>query len=158
MMADGSSIRNIAFFSHSGAGKTSLAEALLFNAGVISRLGRAEDGTTTSDYDPEEVKRKISINLALLPFQWHGVKINLMDTPGYADFVGEVKAAARVVDGALVVVCAVSGVEVGTEQVWQYLEEEKQPRLIFINKMDRENADFFKTVEQIQAHFGRHCV
>ncbi|MFC1860097.1 elongation factor G [Chloroflexota bacterium] len=150
-------IRNVVLLSHCGAGKTSASEAALFNAKVITRLGKVDDGTTTSDYDPDEVKRRISINLAILPCQWQEAKINLIDTPGYADFVGEVKAGIRVSEGAVVVVCAASGVEVGTEQVWAYSQEANLPRLIFINKMDRENADFHKTLEQIQSKFGTKC-
>jgi len=151
-------IGNVVLLSHSGAGKTSASEAMLFTAGAIKRLGKVEDGTTTSDYDPDEVKRQISINLSLLPCQWKGAKINLIDTPGYSDFVGEVKAAIRVSEGAVIMVCAASGVEVGTEQVWSYCEEAELPRLIFINKMDRENADFYKTVGQIQSRFGSKCL
>jgi len=151
-------IRNVVLLSHSGAGKTSAAEATLFNTKAISRLGKVEEGTTTSDYDPDEIKRNISINLSILPYQWKGVKINLIDTPGYSDFVGEVKAAMRVAEGAIILACAASGVEVGTEQVWSYCEEAKLPRLIFINKMDRENADFYQTVGQIQSRFGSKCV
>jgi elongation factor G len=151
-------IRNVVLLSHSGAGKTSASEAMLFTAKAITRLGKVEDGTTTSDYDPDEVKRQISINLSLLPCQWKGVKINLLDTPGYSDFVGEVKAALRVSEGGVIVVCAASGVEVGTEQVWSYCEQAELPRLIFINKMDRENADFYKTVGQIQSRFGSRCL
>jgi elongation factor G len=151
-------IRNVVLLSHSGAGKTSAAEAMLFTAGAIKRLGKVEDGTTTSDYEPDEVKRQISINLSLLPCQWKGTKINLMDTPGYADFIGEVRAAMRVAEGAVIMVCAASGVEVGTEQVWSYCEQGALPRLIFINKMDRENADFNKTVGQIQSRFGPRCL
>jgi elongation factor G len=151
-------IRNVVLLSHSGAGKTSASEAMLFTAGAITRLGKVEEGTTTSDYDPDEVKRRISINLSLLPCQWKGAKINLIDTPGYSDFVGEVKAAIRVSEGAVIVVCAASGVEVGTEQVWSYCDQAELPRLIFINKMDRENADFYKTVEQIQSRFGAKCL
>ncbi len=151
-------IRNVVLLSHSGAGKTSASEAMLFTAGAITRLGKITEGTTTSDYDPDEIKRQISINLSILPCQWQGVKINLIDTPGYSDFVGEVKAAMRVAEGAVILVCAASGVEVGTEQVWSYCEEAKLPRLIFINKMDRENADFYRTVEQIQSKFGSRCV
>jgi elongation factor G len=131
---------------------------MLFTAGAITRLGRVQDGTTTSDYDPDEVKRQISINLSLLPLEWKGVKINLIDTPGYSDFVGEVRAAMRVVEGAIIVVCAASGVEVGTEQVWSYCQEAELPRLIFINKMDRENADFYRTLEQLQSKFGAKCL
>ena len=151
-------IRNTVLLSHCGAGKTSVSEAILLAAGAITRLGKVDDGTTTSDYDPDEVKRKISINLAMLPCQWKETKINLIDTPGYSDFVGEVKAAIRVSEGAVIVVCAASGVEVGTEQVWAYSQEANLPRLIFINKMDRENADFYKTLEQIQSKFGTKCI
>lgn len=151
-------IRNAVLLSHCGAGKTSTSEAILFTAGVINRLGKVDDGSSTSDYDPEEVKRKISINLTLLPCQWRDTKINLIDTPGYSDFVGEVKAGMRVSEGAIIVICATSGIEVGTEQVWGYCEEAKLPRLILINKMDRENADFLRTVEEIQAKFGSKCL
>jgi len=152
------SIRNVVLLSHSGAGKTSAAEAMLFTAGAIKRLGKTDDGSTTSDYDENEVKRQISINLSVLPCQWQDTKINLLDTPGYADFVGEVKAAIRVAEGAVIMACAASGVEVGTEQSWAYCEQDALPRLIFINKMDRENADFNKTVAQIQAKFGPRCL
>ncbi len=151
-------IRNLVLLSHCGAGKTSLSEAILFTTKAITRLGKVDDGATTSDYDPDEVKRKISINLAVLPWQWKETKINLIDTPGYSDFVGEVKAAIRVSEGAIIVVCAASGVEVGTEQVWAYSDEAALSRLIFINKMDRENADFYKTLEQVQSKFGSKCL
>ncbi len=151
-------IRNLVLLSHCGAGKTSLAEAALFTAKAITRLGKAADGTTTSDYDPAEIKHKISINLSILPCQWQKTKINLLDAPGYADFVAEVKAAVRVSEGAVIVVCAASGVEVGTEQVWDYSAEAKLSRLIFVNKMDRENADFYRTFEGIQAKFGSRCL
>jgi len=151
-------IHNLVLLSHYGAGKTSLSEAILFTAGAITRLGKVDDGTTTSDYDPTEVKRKISINLAMLPCEWKGTKINLIDTPGYSDFAGEVKAAMRVSEGAIIVICAASGVEVGSEQVWSYSEEASLPRLIFINKMDRENADFYRTLEQLQSKFGSRCL
>jgi len=152
------SIRNVVLMSHGGAGKTSLAEGILFNTKAISRLGKVDEGTSTSDYDPDEVKRKISINLSLLPCEWRNTKVNLIDTPGYADFVGEVKAGMRVSEAAVLVVCAASGVEVGTEQVWGYCEEANLPRFIFINKMDRENADFQSTVTDIQAKFGGKCL
>jgi len=151
-------IRNTVLLSHAGAGKTSAAEAILFAAGAINRLGKVDDGSSTSDYDPDEVKRKISINLSLLPCQWQDTKVNLIDTPGYSDFVGEVRAAIRVSEGAIIVLCAASGVEVGTEQVWGYCEEAKLPRLIFVNKMDRENADFYRTMEEVQSKFGRRCL
>jgi len=151
-------IRNLALVSHCGAGKTSIAEAMLFTAGVISRLGKVDDGATTSDYDPDEVKRKISLNLTMLPCPWKGTKINLIDTPGYSDFVGEVKAAIRVSEGAVIVICAASGVEVGTEQVWAYTEQDNLPRLIFVNKMDRENADFYRIVDELRSRFGSRCI
>jgi elongation factor G len=151
-------IRNIVLLSHNNAGKTTLCENMLFQAKAIPRLGRIEDGTTTSDYEPEETKRKISINLSLLPLEWNKTKVNLIDTPGYSDFVGEVKASLRAADGAVIVVSAAAGVEVGTELTWKYAEERGLPRLMFVNKIDRENADFFKTVEQIQSQFGRKCV
>jgi elongation factor G len=151
-------IRNVALLAHCGAGKTSLAEAVLFTAGATTRLGKVDDGTTVSDYDPDEVKRHISLNLTTLPCQWQDTKFNLLDTPGYTDFVGEVRAAIRVSEAAVIVVCAASGVEVGTEQVWGYSQEAGLARLIFVNKMDRENADFLRTVAQIQAKFGAKCV
>ena len=151
-------IRNVVLLSHSGAGKTSASEAMMFAAGAIKRLGKVDDGSTTSDYDPDEVKRQISISLSLLPGEWKGAKLNLIDTPGYSDFVGEVKAAMRVSEGAVIMVCAASGVEVGTEQVWGYCEQAELPRLIFINKMDRENADFNKVMGQIQERFGAKCL
>jgi len=151
-------IRNVVLLSHSGAGKTSLSEAVLFTAEAITRLGRVDAGSTTSDYDPDEMKRKISRNLSLLPCEWQDTKINLIDTPGYSDFAGEVKAAVRVSEGAVIVVSAAAGVEVGTEQAWAYSEEARLARLIFINKMDRENANFYKTVDELQSRFGPKCL
>jgi len=151
-------IRNLALVAHNGAGKTSLSEAMLFNAKATNRLGKVADGSTISDYDPAEQKRSMSISLSMLPYIWQGNKINLMDTPGYPDFVGEVKSAVRVSESALVVVDAVSGIEVGTEQVWGYCEQANLARIITVNRMDRENADFIKVVEGIQKAFGRKCV
>ena len=151
-------IRNVVLLSHCGAGKTSLSEVMLFTTGAIPRLGKVDEGTTTSDYEPEEIKRKISINLTPLYCQWKDTKINFLDTPGYADFVGGVLAGMRIADGAIIVVCAASGVEVGTELVWRYAEEREIPRLIFVNKMDRENANFHRVVGQLQSSFGRKCV
>ncbi|MBA7628191.1 Elongation factor G [subsurface metagenome] len=151
-------IRNVVLLSHAGAGKTSASEAMLFTAKAINRLGKVDDGSSTSDYEPDEVKRQISINLTLLPCPWQDTKVNLIDTPGYSDFVGEVKAAVRVSEGAVIVICAASGVEVGSEQVWDYCQEANLPRLIFVNKMDRENADFFRTVAEIQSRFGPGCL
>ncbi len=148
-------IRNVALLSHSGAGKTSLSEAMLFSTGVINRVGKVEEGTTVSDYDHDSIKRKISVGLSILPCFWNNTKINIIDTPGYPDFVGEVKASLRVVEGAIMVICAASGVEVGTELTWGYAEEAALPRLIFINKMDRENADFMRTLGMVQEKLGK---
>ncbi|MFC1969822.1 elongation factor G [Chloroflexota bacterium] len=151
-------IRNVVLLSHQGAGKTSLTESMLFTSGAIQRLGSVEDGTATSDYDPLEVERHMGINLSLLPFERQGTKLNLIDTPGYADFIGEVRSGLRVTEGAIVVVCAASGVEVGTEQIWGDAERANLPRLIFVNKMDRDNADFLSTLEGIQAKLSPRCL
>ena len=150
-------IRNLALLAHNGAGKTSLAEAILFNTKIINRLGKVGEGSTTSDYDPSEQKRGMSISLSMLPYIWQGNKINLMDTPGYPDFVGEVKSAIRVSEGAVIVVCASNGVEVGTEQVWAYCNTGNLSRIVYVNRMDRENVDFARVVDQIQSKFGRKC-
>jgi elongation factor G len=147
-------IRNVALVGHGGAGKTSLAEALLSCTGAISRVGRVEDGTTASDFEPEEQKHQISISLSLAPIDVDGVRINVIDTPGYADFVGEVAAALTVADLAVIVVSAVEGVEVQTEVAWRLAEQRGLPRLIFINKLDRERSDFERTLEQLRAMFG----
>jgi len=147
-------IRNVAMVSHGGAGKTSLTEAMLYNAGAISRLGKVEEGNVTTDYEPEEVKRKISINLALAPCEWQDHKINVLDTPGYSDFAAELRSGLRAGDSALLVLCAASGVEVETEKVWDYLAGKNMPRLAFVNKMDRENANFFSTVDMMKDKFG----
>ncbi|MGB4565072.1 MAG: GTP-binding protein, partial [Dethiobacteria bacterium] len=151
-------IRNVALVSHGGAGKTSLTEALLFSTGAINRLGSIEAGNTTTDYDPDEIKRQVTINAALAPLEWGGAKINIIDTPGYFDFIGDTLSSLRVADSVAVVVCAVSGVEVGTEKVWSYADEFNLPRLVFINKIDRENANFKGTVEQLQKFFGHTVV
>ena len=151
-------IRNVVLLSHQGAGKTSLAEFMLFTSGAIQRLGSVRDGTTTSDYDPLEIERHMGINLSLLPIQWQGMKLNLIDTPGYADFVGEVRSGLRVTEGAIIVICAASGVEVGTEQMWNDAEKASLPRLIFVNKMDRDNADFISTLKGIQAKLSPKCL
>jgi elongation factor G len=148
-------IRNVALIGHSSSGKTSLAEALLFNTGAITRLGKVDDGNTVSDFDPEEQRRKISISTSVIPCEWNGYKINLLDTPGYIDFVGEVKGALRVADVAVILVDAVAGIEVGTELVWQYCDELNLPRMIYINKMDRENADYDRVLDQLREHYGK---
>jgi elongation factor G len=151
-------LRNVALLGHGGAGKTSLAEAMLFVAKGINRLGRVDDGTTVMDFDPEETRRQISINTSLAPVEWKEHKINVLDTPGYFDFVGDVVAALTVADSALMVVCASSGVEVGTEKGWGYLEEAGLPRTVFVNKMERENANFQKVVDELRDHFGPKLV
>jgi elongation factor G len=143
---------------HGGCGKTSLAEALLFVSGGIDRLGRVDEGTTTSDYDPDEIKRKISINATPVPCEWKGVKVDFVDTPGYADFVGDVKSTLRVVEGAMIVVCAVSGIEVGTENAWAFAQENGISRVFFVNKMDRENADFYSVADALKLRFGARVV
>src|SRR5437773_9116531 len=140
-------IRNIALVGHSGAGKTTLTEALLFTAGAITRMGKVEEGNTVSDHDAEEIRRGISVSLALAPVEWNEVKINVLDAPGYADFIGDVKGALRAADVCLFVVSAVDGVEVQTEIVWEMAAEAGLPRAIFINKIDRERASFEQTLE-----------
>lgn len=152
------SLRNVAFVGHGGTGKTSLAEAMLFVTKSINRLGRVDDGTTVLDFDSEETRRHISINTALAPVEWKGHKINVLDTPGYFDFVGDMIAALTVADSALLLVCASSAVEVGTEKSWQYLEQANLPRTVFINKMERENADFSKAIEELRNYFGPKIV
>jgi elongation factor G len=147
-------IRNVALVGHSGAGKTTLAEALLYRAGTVNRLGRIEDGNTVTDFDPEEHERGLSLSLALAPFEWHGHKINIIDTPGYVDFVADVHSALHVADLAVFVVSATDGVEVGTERAWRIAEELGVPRMIFINKLDKEEASFDRTLESLQERFG----
>jgi len=147
-------LRSVGIVAHGGAGKTSLAESLLFNAGAITRMGRVDDGTTITDFEPEEIKRKVTISAALAPCEWQDHKINFIDTPGYADFIGEVKGVLRAVDSTLVVLCAASGVEVETEKTWEYARELNLPRMAFINKMDRENADFDSVIQEMQEKFG----
>lgn len=151
-------IRNIGIFAHGGSGKTSLVETMLFNTGVTNRLGRVEDGTTTSDYHPEEINKQITIHTSLVPVEWNNCKLNILDTPGYSDFIGEVKGSLRVVDAALFVVSAVDGVEVQAEIIWDYADLYKLPRAVFINKMDRDNANFFKVLDELKEHFQVHLI
>ena len=157
-IADVAKLRNVALLSHSGAGKTSLGEALLFHTKTITRMGRVDDGNTVSDYEPEEAKRTSSVQTSLLPCNWEGCKINLLDTPGYDDFAGEVASALRVADAGIILVASPSGVELGAEKGWARCEENNLPRIFFVNKMDRENADFGRTLQQIQELFGRKCI
>ncbi len=149
-----SRIRNVALVGHNGAGKTTLAEAILFATGAIPRQGRIDDGSTVSDFEPEEVKRHLSLSLAMAPTTVGDVKLNVIDTPGYADFFGEVRAAASVADLMVVVVSAVEGVEAQTEAVWALAAELDLPRLVFVNKLDRERASFDRTLASIRESFG----
>ena len=149
-----SRIRNVALVGHGGSGKTTLAEALLYAAGTIPRMGRVEDGTAVCDSEPEEARHHLSASLALASFEWQGTKINLLDCPGYADFFGEVSAALGVADLAVFVVSAVEGVEVQTEMAWALAATREIPRMVFVNKLDRERADFDRTLSQAQDLFG----
>ncbi len=149
-----SAIRNVALVGHGGSGKTSLAEALLHCAGGLSRPGRVEDGTTVADFEAEAVKHGISVTLAMVPFEWEGHKVNLIDTPGYADFAAEVRAGLAVADLAVFVVSAVDGVEVQTRVAWKLAEAAGLPRLIFVNKLDRERASFERTLSELRGVFG----
>ena len=152
------SLRNIVLLSHSGAGKTMLCEAMLHTAGVNNRLGAIEEGTTTSDFEPEEARRGASIQTAIAACPWKGGKINIIDTPGYADYRGEVVSGLRVADGAVIVVAGQAGIEVGTRQMWQYADDADLPRLLFVSKLDRDNADFGRVMESLTQTFGRKCV
>jgi elongation factor G len=147
-------IRNVALVGHSGSGKTTLAEALLYRAGAIDRIGTVEAGTTVTDYDPEEHERGTTITMALAPFEWRGHKINLIDTPGYADYAGELHAALRVTDLAIFVIDAVEGVEVQTDYAWRIAERLGTPRMVFVNKLDKERSSFENTVAQLRDTFG----
>ena len=151
-------LRNLALVGHGKSGKTSIAENCLFKCGTTNRVGKTDDGTSILDYEPEEVKRKMTIDSSLASCEWQGYKINFIDTPGYPDFTGEVKSAFTACESAIVVVSATSGIEIETDRAWKYAEELSLPRAIFINKMDREHADFYKVVEELRAHFGKGIV
>ena len=155
---DTKNLRNTVLMSHSGAGKTMLAEAMLFGSGIINRLGKTDDGTTTSDYEPEEQKRTNSVQTSVLPCLWKGHKINVIDTPGYADYRGEVISAIRIAESAIIVIDASAGVEVGTHQMWQMADELELPRIVFVNKMDRENTNYQVAVDGLVEAFGRSCL
>ena len=148
------SIRNIALLGHGGCGKTSLAEAMLYISGGTDRLGKTSDGNTVCDFDPEEIKRSFSISTAIAPVIWKGAKLNVLDTPGYLDFVGEVKQALRVAGSAVILVDAKSGVEVGTELAWDYATEVGVPTVFFINKYDDNEANFDRVFDQLKEKFG----
>ncbi len=158
MAVSASTIRNIALLSHSGAGKTTLAETMLFNAKVINRIGRVEDGNTVSDYEPEETRRSSSVQTSLLRISDGDDKINMLDTPGYDEFLGEAVAAMRVVESAVILVAAPTGIDVGTERAWSMAQERGLPVAFVLNKMDRENASFERNVQELQDIFGSRCV
>ena len=151
-------IRNIALIGHGSSGKTTMTSAFLFDAGATTRLTKVDAGNTVTDYDQDEIERKISINSAMCLIEWNDHKINLIDCPGYTNFLWDTRASLRAVDGAAVVVCAVAGVEVGTEKVWSMLDEMSLPRFLVVNKLDRENSDYERTIESIQQFFGRQAV
>jgi elongation factor G len=151
---DAKDIRNVLLVGHGGSGKTTLLEAMLFASGAVTRMGTVEDGNTVSDHDPDEQRRQISVSLAMAPIEWEDVKINVLDAPGTADFVGDVRSAIRAADAVIVVVSAVDGVEVQTEYAWELAVQENLPRAIFVNKLDRERADFQATLDQLVSSFG----
>lgn len=151
-------IRNVALISHVGAGKTSLIDAALYDSGAATRQGKVDEGSSVADYDPDELKRGMTLNAKVLPVEWKNTKINFIDTPGYADFAGEVKAGLRVADAALVVVTAEKGVEVGTELTWQYADERNLPRMVVVNKLDRENTSFDNALKSLRDQFGLKVV
>ena len=147
-------LRNVCLMGHGGVGKTSLAEAMIFDSKASDRLGKISDGTTVTDYDPEEIKRAISINTSMAPIEWNDVKINIIDTPGYFDFVGEVFEGLRVADSAIILISGRSGISVGAEQAWDYAKEKGIPVAFFINKMEDENAHYMKVIEELKERFG----
>ncbi|MCA1708428.1 MAG: GTP-binding protein, partial [Actinobacteria bacterium] len=149
------SIRNVVLVGHGGSGKTSLAEALLFVSGATTRMGKTTEGNTTCDFDEEEIRKGISVSTALAPIEWAGCKINVLDAPGYADFIGDLRAAMRVADLAVFVVSGVEGLEVQTQAAWNYADELELPRLVFVNKLDRENSSFRRTLDQMRETFGK---
>src|SRR5204863_1895961 len=154
----GSEIRNVAVVGHNDTGKTTLVSQLLFNAGAQTRMGRVEDGTTVTDFDPDEIERKHSISSAIAFVEWKDTKINLLDAPGFGIFIMEAKAAMRVADSTVIVVSGVTGVEVTTEKVWKFADEFHLPRAIVVNKLDRDRASFPRTLEALQKKFGKNVV
>ena len=148
-------IRNVVLLGHGGCGKTSLAEAMAYLAGITNRMGTVGDGNTISDFDKEEIKRKFSIHTSLLPIPWGDVKVNILDTPGYLDFVGEVEEAVSVADAAIIVVSGKSGIEAGTKRAWELCEKYKLPRMIFVTEMDIDNASYRQVVEELQKMYGK---
>ena len=149
-----SNLRNIGIIGHGGSGKTTLTEALLYKTKAIKRLGRVEDGTTLSDFDAEEKKRLCSISTSVALCEWQDVKINIVDIPGYFDFIGEMISGLKAVDLAMITICGKSGIEVGTEKAWNYAVQQNIPRAFFINKLDRESSNFEKVLLQLKSKFG----
>lgn len=150
-----SDIRNVVFLGHGGAGKTTLAEAVAFATGTITRMGRVQDGNTISDYDKEEIDRKFSISASVVPVEWNGLKVNILDAPGYFDFVGQMEDAMSVADAAVIVVNGKAGVEVGTIKAWDICERRQIPRIFFVTNMDDPNAKYMETVEELKETFGK---
>jgi len=155
---DPEKIRNIAIIAHGGAGKTSLTEAILFNSNAIDRLGSVENGNTTTDYEPEEIARKISLSSSLAYCEYNGHKINIIDTPGFINFLEDTRGCLRVSDGAVLIVSALSGVKAETEKIWKYACEFEIPRIVFINKMDKENADFYRAIGELEKSFDTEAI
>src|SRR5688572_8922165 len=155
---DAASIRNVAVVGHGGSGKTQLVSALLFDAGMVNRLGKVDDGTTVTDYDDEEISRKHTLSASLAYAEWNKTKINLIDTPGFGNFFSDARAAMRVADGAVLVVDAVSGVEVQTEKAWAVAEELQLPRIVAVNRLDRDRASLERVLESLRQTLGRTIV
>ncbi len=155
---DTASIRNVAIVGHGGSGKTSLTSAMLFDAGAVNRLGKVEEGNTVTDFDADEIARQISLSTALAHCEWNKTKLNLLDTPGYGNFIQEARVAIHVADAALVNVCGVGGVEVQTEKVWSFAEEGRKARILVVNRLDRDRSSFSRALESIQKAFGRTAV
>jgi len=153
-----SKIRNLGIVAHGGAGKTSLAEAILFDTGMIDRLGRVDDGTSTMDFEPEEIKRKISITSALDHCEWNGHSIHIVDTPGYGNFIADTRACMRALDGAVVILSAISGVKAQTEEIWKWANEFEIPRIAFVNKLDRERANYLRAIDDMEKALGARGV
>lgn len=151
-------IRNVTVIAHGGAGKTSLVEAILFNSKAVDRLGKVDSGSTVTDYEPEEIERRISISSIPAFCEWKGFRINLIDTPGYISFLEDTKGCLSATDGAIVIVSALSGVKAETEKIWQLACKFEVPRLVFINKMDRENANFEKAVGDLESSYDSSAI
>ena len=155
---DAASIRNIAVVGHTGSGKTQLTSAILFDAGMVNRLGKVDEGNTVTDFDEEEISRKHTLSASIAYAEWNKTKINLIDTPGFANFFSDARAALRVVDGVLVAVDAVSGPEVQTEKMWEEADAQELPRLVVLTRADRERASLERTLEALHASFGRTII